>query len=125
MKKTKVGKFCPQGGLERKLKLNGSNSGPIHDEPIVVVTTTKTIKRGDRSSHFDVVNIDEVPTVIQILFEVFVLEQKASSVQTQTNTRACMCVCVCMYESHQILEHQCEGFLCVDDVMKSDNVGVF
>lgn len=95
----------------------------------MVVMTTKRMKRGDRSSHFDVVNIDEVPTVIQILFQVFVLEQKSSSVQTQTNTRACMCVCVCMcmcmYESHQILEHQCEGFLCVDDVMKSDNVGVF
>lgn len=35
------------------------------------------------------------------------------------------CARVCVWESHQILKHQREGFLCVDDVMKSDNVGVF
>lgn len=34
-----------------------------------------------------------------------------------------VCVCVCV--SYQVFKHQCEGLLCVDDVMKCDYVGVF
>lgn len=50
----------------------------------------------DKSSHFDVVNIDEVPAVVQILFQIFVLEQKSSSVHTHNDTRACTYVRVCV-----------------------------
>jgi len=37
----------------------------------------------------------------------------------------CVCVCVCVCAPHQILKHQREGFLRVDDVVKRDYVGVF
>lgn len=74
-------------------------------------------------------NVDDVSTVVQILFQIFILTKTSTTKVYYTQIigpgSACVCLRLCVCVSYQILKHQCEGLLCVDDVVKCDNVGVF
>lgn len=81
-------------------------------------------------AHLDVMHAHEIPTVVQVLFKVTVLEDTTAKVFTlkcvhkwgQHLLNSCTLNCRC---THEILKHQSEAALGVDDVVQCDDVGVF
>ena len=69
----------------------------------------------------------DVPTVIHVLFQVLILQKMAFVRQENTINHSAWEDIEWKVKrlSHQVLEDKGEGFVRVDNVMKSNNVGVF
>lgn len=73
--------------------------------------------------HLDVVHAHQIATVVQIVFEVAVLKVRdAQRLAVKGGGSAVEAECC---RTHEILKHQREAALRVDDVVKRDDVGVF
>lgn len=83
-----------------------------------------TLRRHPGQAHLHIVHIHQVPAVIEVLFEVVVLQREAPIGLSIPCAPLPARRGAAPTGTHQVLEDQGEGALRVDDVVQGDDVGV-
>lgn len=73
--------------------------------------------------YLDIVNTHDVSTIIHVLLQIFFLKER-KKVRTWIYGTLIVFMCTQCADTDQVLKHQCQALVSVDNVMKSDNICV-
>lgn len=74
--------------------------------------------------YLDVMNAHDVSTIIHVLLQIFFLQER-NNVKTYILGTANVFMCTQCADTDQVLKHQRQALVSVDNVMKSDNICMF